>query len=207
MTPDTSVPLVVGAGPVGLTMANELARHGVGCRIIDRSAKRSQTSKALAIFPRTLEVFETMGMADRFIAARPSTQRALPPPSSGRDRADRSHFRREPVSVCSGIAAIRDRTITRRNLVQLRDRSGARGRADGLTQTSDAVRAVLRHADGREETIETPWLIGCDGAHSTTRHAPRAWISKGAQYDESFILADVQLESDTGPRSRAPFPR
>ena len=69
MTPDTPVPLVVGAGPVGLTMANELARHGAGCRIIDRSAKPSQTSKALAIFPRTLEVFETMGIADRFIAA------------------------------------------------------------------------------------------------------------------------------------------
>src|SRR6186713_2454724 len=69
MTPDTPVPLVVGAGPVGLTMANELVRHGAGCRIIDRSAQPSRTSKALAIFPRTLEVFETMGMADRFVAA------------------------------------------------------------------------------------------------------------------------------------------
>ena len=68
MTPDSSVQLVVGAGPVGLTMANELARHGVRCRIIDRAAERSQTSRALAIFPRTLEVFETMGLADRFVA-------------------------------------------------------------------------------------------------------------------------------------------
>ncbi len=64
----------------------------------------------------------------------------------------------------------------------------------GLTQTSDAVRAVLRHADGREEIVETPWLIGCDGAHSTTRHLLEMDF-EGAQYDESFILADVQLES------------
>lgn len=69
MTPDSSVQLVVGAGPVGLTLANELARHGVQCRIIDRAAEPAQTSRALAIFPRTLEALETMGLADRFLSA------------------------------------------------------------------------------------------------------------------------------------------
>src|SRR6266446_10477452 len=69
MTPESFAPLVVGAGPVGLTMANELARHGVSCRIIERAAEPSQTSRALAIFPRTLEAFETMGIADRFLSA------------------------------------------------------------------------------------------------------------------------------------------
>ena len=64
----------------------------------------------------------------------------------------------------------------------------------GLTQTGDAVRAVLRHGDGREEIVETPWLIGCDGAHRTTRHLLEMDF-EGAQDDESFILADVQLES------------
>ncbi len=50
--------MIVGAGPVGLTMAAELARHGLSCRVIDQAAAPSTTSKALAIFPRTLEVFE-----------------------------------------------------------------------------------------------------------------------------------------------------
>ena len=61
--------LVVGAGPVGLTMACELVRHGIPCRIIDKAAERSQTSKALGVFPRTLEVFETMGVIDKVLAA------------------------------------------------------------------------------------------------------------------------------------------
>lgn len=69
MPADASLPLVVGAGPVGLTMANELVRHGVRCRIIERAAERAQTSRALAIFPRTLEAFETMGLAGRFLEA------------------------------------------------------------------------------------------------------------------------------------------
>jgi 2-polyprenyl-6-methoxyphenol hydroxylase-like FAD-dependent oxidoreductase len=63
-----------------------------------------------------------------------------------------------------------------------------------FVQTSDSVSATLRHNDGREETVATPWLIGCDGAHSTTRHI-LGMDFEGAQYDESFILADVQLES------------
>src|SRR4051794_2786722 len=61
--------LIVGAGPVGLTMACELVRHGVRCRVIDKAAERSTTSKALGIFPRTLEVFESMGVIDRILVA------------------------------------------------------------------------------------------------------------------------------------------
>jgi 2-polyprenyl-6-methoxyphenol hydroxylase-like FAD-dependent oxidoreductase len=195
MTPDTPVPLVVGAGPVGLTMANELARHGAGCRIIDRSAKPSQTSKALAIFPRTLEVFETMGIADRFIAA------------GHRLNGLSLHHRLEHIarieftSVASPFpfALGLPQSETERLLGEHLNAFGTtveRGvELTSLTQASDAVRAVLRHSDGREETIETPWVVGCDGAHSTTRHALDMDF-EGAPYDESFILADVQLESD-----------
>ncbi len=61
--------LIVGAGPVGLMMASELVRHGVPCRIIDKNSERSQTSKALGIFPRTLEVFEATGVIEEVLAA------------------------------------------------------------------------------------------------------------------------------------------
>ena len=195
MTPDTPVPLVVGAGPVGLTMADELARHGASCRIIDRSAKPSQTSKALAIFPRTLEVFETMGIADHFIAA------------GHRLNGLSLHHRLEQIarieltSVASPFpfALGLPQSETERLLSEHLGAFGItveRGvELTSLTQVSDAVRAVLRHSDGREETIEAPWVVGCDGAHSTTRHA-LGMDFEGAQYDESFILADVRLESD-----------
>ncbi len=60
--------LIVGAGPTGLVMAHELARDGVGCRIIDKSAHASTHSKAIAIHARTLEVFELMTIVDDFMA-------------------------------------------------------------------------------------------------------------------------------------------
>ena len=50
--------LVVGAGPVGLTMAIELARYGVALRIVDKAAERTDKSKALVIWSRTLELMD-----------------------------------------------------------------------------------------------------------------------------------------------------
>ena len=54
---DTDV-LIVGAGPVGLFLANECARRGLRWRLIEEHASQSVFSKALAIFPRTLEIFD-----------------------------------------------------------------------------------------------------------------------------------------------------
>ena len=61
--------LVVGAGPVGLTMAAELARYGVPVRIVDKAAARTDKSKALVLWSRTLELIDRMGCADAFVAA------------------------------------------------------------------------------------------------------------------------------------------
>ena len=59
--------LVVGAGPVGLTMAAELARHGVRCRIIDRLSQPLPYCRAIGVTPRTLEVWDDMGIARAMI--------------------------------------------------------------------------------------------------------------------------------------------
>jgi 2-polyprenyl-6-methoxyphenol hydroxylase-like FAD-dependent oxidoreductase len=61
--------LVVGAGPVGLTMAAELARHGVSCRIIDRLVEPLPYCRAIGVTPRTLEVWDDMGVARDMIDA------------------------------------------------------------------------------------------------------------------------------------------
>ena len=61
--------LVVGAGPVGLTMAAELARHGCRCRIIDRLEAPSGHCKAVGVTPRTLEVWDDMGVARAMVDA------------------------------------------------------------------------------------------------------------------------------------------
>jgi 2-polyprenyl-6-methoxyphenol hydroxylase-like FAD-dependent oxidoreductase len=61
--------LVVGAGPVGLTMAVELARRRIRCRIIDRLAEPSPFCRAIGVTPRTLEVWDDIGIAREMIDA------------------------------------------------------------------------------------------------------------------------------------------
>src|SRR5689334_2217642 len=65
---DTDV-LIVGAGPVGLFLANECARRNLRWRIIEARSSQSEHSKALAIFPRTLEIFDMAGVAAPFLQA------------------------------------------------------------------------------------------------------------------------------------------
>src|SRR5262249_45248264 len=65
---DTDV-LIVGAGPVGLFLANECARRGLRWRLIESSSQQSIHSKALAIFPRTLEIFDMAGIVTPFLEA------------------------------------------------------------------------------------------------------------------------------------------
>ena len=61
--------LVVGAGPVGLTLALALRRQGVAVRIVDKSAARTDKSKAVVIWPRTLELLDIQGCAQAFVDA------------------------------------------------------------------------------------------------------------------------------------------
>jgi len=59
--------LIVGAGPVGLTLAAECQRHGVSFRIIDKAPGHSVHSKALAIWSGTLEHLAATGLAEDFL--------------------------------------------------------------------------------------------------------------------------------------------
>jgi len=63
---DTDV-LIVGAGPVGLFLANECARRGLSWRLVEAHATQSEHSKALAVMPRTLEIFDMAGVVGPFL--------------------------------------------------------------------------------------------------------------------------------------------
>ena len=62
--------LIVGAGPVGLMMAAELHRHGVRCRLVERRAEAAPYCKALGITPRTMEIWDNLGLAGRALSWR-----------------------------------------------------------------------------------------------------------------------------------------
>jgi 2-polyprenyl-6-methoxyphenol hydroxylase-like FAD-dependent oxidoreductase len=61
--------LIAGAGPTGLVLALWLARQGVGVRIVDMAAGPGETSRAVVVHARTLELYRQLGLADEVVRA------------------------------------------------------------------------------------------------------------------------------------------
>jgi 2-polyprenyl-6-methoxyphenol hydroxylase-like FAD-dependent oxidoreductase len=186
--------LVIGAGPVGLTMACELARHGVRCRILDKAPAPSSTSKALGIFPRTLEVFQMMGIVEDVLDAGLKLDGIAFYNKSG--QIGHIGFSCLPCRYRFAISLPQSQTeqilfarLLKHGVSVERERE-----LIGLSQTGDCVSATVRSSsDGSEGLVESEWLIGCDGAHSGVRHALNLSF-EGEAYSETFLLADVRVE-------------
>lgn len=183
--------LVVGAGPVGLFCANELMRHGLRCRIIDKKSGLSEQSKALGIHIRTLDVFDDTDFLDEILSQGQKISGILV--KSNQRILINAEFKEIKSNFSFAICLPQDKT--EKILAQGLETKGLKVEWETelvtLEQTSAGARAIVRHLD-QEEEINVPWVIGCDGAHSTVRHQLGLEFV-GAPYSQSWWLADVHL--------------
>jgi 2-polyprenyl-6-methoxyphenol hydroxylase-like FAD-dependent oxidoreductase len=190
--------LIVGAGPVGLTAAAELARYGLAVRVIDCSASSTQTSKALVIWSRTLELMDRMGCTSAFLEVGLRAHAA----SIRSGAAVLGHTRFEAIASAYNFALMIPQRDTERLLTAHLGTLGVTIEREveliSFAEASDHVEARLRHANGHEELLQVPWLVGCDGAHSTVRHT-LAMEFHGSPQGDDWLLADVRLEGDGAP--------
>jgi 2-polyprenyl-6-methoxyphenol hydroxylase-like FAD-dependent oxidoreductase len=194
MAPTSSpVVLIVGAGPVGLTLAAHLNHHGVGCRLIDKALIATDKSKALVIWARTQEMLDKLGIIDAFRGAGIFLNAARLYGGSG--PLVRIPF--EPTGTMYGKPLMLAQSETERLLAEhLRSRGITVERPVELTELAeqgDHVRATLHHADGRDEEVQCSYLVGCDGAHSTVRKKLAIEFT-GAAEPNDWILADTRIE-------------
>ena len=184
--------LVVGAGPVGLTMAAELARYRVPVRIIDQAPAPTDKSKALGVWSRTLELLDRAGGARAFVSAGLKSSAATI--RSGRERIAHISFDSVPSPFQFLLMLPQSETerLMGEHLQSLGITVERSVELTGFDDLGDGVSCAFRHADGREETIEASWLIGCDGAHSLVRHK-LGMAFEGDTLATNFILADVHV--------------
>jgi 2-polyprenyl-6-methoxyphenol hydroxylase-like FAD-dependent oxidoreductase len=191
--------LVVGAGPVGLAMAAELKRYGVAMRVIDKAANRTDKSKALVVWSRTLELFDRMGCGDAFLAAGRRIRGGTI--SGGGKRL--AHFEFAGLDSPHPYGLTIAQSETERLLAEHLGRLGGQVERAveliGFSQSADGVQARLRHAGGVDEIVECDWLLGCDGAHSGVRHGLGMEFS-GVTEPSDFWLADVRLTGQGVPK-------
>jgi 2-polyprenyl-6-methoxyphenol hydroxylase-like FAD-dependent oxidoreductase len=192
--------LIVGAGPTGLVLALWLAKSGVPFRLVDKNSGPGQASRAMAVQARTLEFYRQLGVADAAVAAG--------------FQLDRLHLRnrsRELATVPLGdagrglspfpFALSLPQDDHERLLTGLLREAGHAVEWDteltGLTQDG-GVRATLRAPSG-EQTWAGAYLCGCDGAHSTVRHALGVGFP-GGTYDQLFYVADARADGPWSDR-------
>jgi 2-polyprenyl-6-methoxyphenol hydroxylase-like FAD-dependent oxidoreductase len=188
---DTDV-LIVGAGPVGLTLAVLLSRFGIQCRIIDQRPGPVDTSNALGVHARTLELFHLLNLSQTLVEQGVWLD-AVEIHSGGRPLAHISF--QELQSMYRGVLSL-PQSITERVLAaELRTRGIVVERLinfKSFRQDGDAVSADLEHNDGSRETVHSYWMVGCDGAHSPVRHALN-FAFEGTSEPQRFALADLQM--------------
>jgi 2-polyprenyl-6-methoxyphenol hydroxylase-like FAD-dependent oxidoreductase len=184
---DTDV-LIVGAGPVGLFLANECARRGLSWRLVEAHATQSEHSKALAVMPRTLEIFDMAGVVGPFLeVGNRVTWIAVEEPSR---TVARMKFAAESPYP---FVAMVPQDVTEKLLVEeLRRKGGSVEYETTLVsaeERDDHVEATLNQK-GQPVGISARFVVGCDGAHSTIRHLLNLPFA-GATYDAFFMLADT----------------
>ncbi|MCR5976794.1 pentachlorophenol monooxygenase [Gordonia jinghuaiqii] len=184
--------LIAGAGPVGLTAAIELRRRGVRVRIVDPLPDPPQYAKAVGVQPRTLEVFEGMGVIEQILDAgmemrgqlvyvngeQVSRVDLMTPP----DVPYRFHL----LPQYATERVLRERLTDFGTVIE-------RGtRVSGFEQDDDGVTVTLSGYAG-DVTVRAGYLVGADGAHSVVRKGLGLSFEGGA-FDEQYMLGDVAVD-------------
>ncbi len=187
--------LIAGAGPTGMLLALALARHGVTARIVDSKPAITDTSRAIIIQARTLEFYDMLGIADDVLARGIAVKRlhVLQPGHQDKtvDLADIG----AGTSAFAQLLCYPQDDHERLLEAQLRAAGipiGWRTTLTALEQHETHVTATLQNADGRTETVEAQYLVGCDGGHSTARDQLGIGFD-GGTYERRYFVADASL--------------
>lgn len=187
--------LIAGAGPTGLTLAIDLARRGIAVRLVDQAAAYFEGSRGDGLQPRTLEVFEDLGVVDevmaqgisfpamkviidgRFVQERRMAPIVDPTPDS-------------PYPNGRMLGQSRTEAILRAKLAEYGVQVELGTGLETFTQTPDAVTATLSTG----ETVTADYLVGADGGRSTVRKT--LGIPFVGTTDESIrmLLGDVAAD-------------
>ncbi len=188
--------LICGAGAAGLTLAVDLARRGINFRLIDQAAEPFRGSRGKGIQPRSLEVFDDLGVLERMAAM----GGPYPPFRNYRDTdyEDTDFVETRPLTPAEPFARplmlpqYLTEGVLRDRLASLGHRVEFGSELVALVQDRQSVSAKVEIGDA-VETVHARVLIGADGGHSFVRRALDIGFG-GETLPGRGLVADVSLD-------------
>ncbi|WP_245645292.1 FAD-dependent monooxygenase [Pseudonocardia acaciae] len=196
---------VVGAGPVGLMLAAELALCGASVRVLERRAEPDEAEKAMSINVPTAEALDRRGLLPAAERAHRETLGRLGPFSRAADGRFTGHFAGMVLDadlvdwsdpdLAAHTEAAGARMVPQRELEKLLAGHAARlgvsvrrgVEVTALDDTGDGV--LVGTTDG---TVRSGWLVGCDGGHSAVRRLAGIEFP-GTDPEFAGLLANVDI--------------
>lgn len=188
--------LIAGAGPTGLTLAVDLARRGISFRIVDGAPEPFQGSRGKGIQPRTLEIFDDLGVVDLILA-----QGAFYPKL-------RLHFGRFSLRAGSlGTRHPATEQVPYPNLwmvPQFKTEAILRERLAGLKREVEFGKALIAFSQNDRtvtaslsngEVVSARFLIGCDGGRSTVRKTLGLPLQGETVAEKRALVSDLEVEN------------
>jgi 2-polyprenyl-6-methoxyphenol hydroxylase-like FAD-dependent oxidoreductase len=189
--------LICGAGAAGLTLAIDLARRGVGFRLIDKINGPFQGARGKAIQPRSQEVFEDLAIVDRVVAS----GGPYPPQRTYRDDGSyqeslimeqRDPTPAEPYAIAIMVPQFLTEAVMRERLAELGQRPEYAVELEAFVQDTQGVTARVRGPEG-VMSLRTRYLVGADGGGSEIRRAIDTGFP-GKSLGIRAVVADVVVE-------------
>ncbi|MCE8018542.1 monooxygenase [Halomonas sp. MCCC 1A11036] len=196
---------IVGAGPVGVTAALELARHGIESVVLDDKATVNDGSRAICISRHSLEILQQLGVDAPFVAKGLGWTQGR---TYFRDREifrfEMPHSEQERFLPMINLQQqyieqfLIDKAIES-ELVELRWQSVV----TGVVQNESGVTLEVSTPEG-DYCLECDYLLAADGARSVVRKAFGLALH-GEAYEGRYVIADIRLRSDFPTERRAFF--
>jgi 3-(3-hydroxy-phenyl)propionate hydroxylase len=189
--------VVVGAGPVGLSAAIDLALAGIRVVLLDDADRIGEGSRAICFAKRTLEIFDRLGPGDELVAKGVTWKRGRVflgerelydfdlLPETGHKMPAFINIQQYYVE-----AALAARALTLPEFIEIRWRN----RVTGLVQDGEGVTLTVETPDGSYD-LSADWVIACDGSRSPIRGMMGLDFA-GEVFDDRFLIADVKMTAD-----------
>lgn len=188
--------VIIGAGPVGLTLALDMVRRGVPVVLLDDSDRIGEGSRAICFAKRTLEIFDRLGLAEAMVTKGVTWQKGKVfhgpdllyefdlQPEPGHKQPAFINLQQYYVEAALAAAAAAEPLVDLRWANRLTE---IEARADGALLTVATPEGPYR--------ISADWVVACDGARSTVRSRLGLHFH-GEAFDDRFLIADVKMRAE-----------